>query len=368
MPSIKILHCGDLHIGANEAVLGEKAENRKAEMLLTFEKIVDTAIENGVELVLIAGDFLHSNKVSKSLIDRIYDAVNRARGITFVYAAGNHDPLNFDSPFFKYEHPENFCVLPTNDGVVEVKEGVKVYGKSFAEIINKGEERFSLTPDQSDINIMCIHGEYGMDNGRNPITDGFIVSSGMDYIALGHIHKRTPVQALGNTRFAYCGCAEGQGFDETGEKGVYVGTVGKGECDLQFVPVNKRMHICEDIDVSNMYSSPEIYEHILKTLSEKYGSGLTDNLYKINLVGAVTEEADINITEISVRLNETVYFAKVEDKTTLTFDLDKFKNEMSLKGIFVKKMLERIEQQPENEEKLNKALKIGLQAFGKEEG
>ena len=40
MNSIKVLHCADLHIGAEVSFLGENAEKRRFETLLTFEKII----------------------------------------------------------------------------------------------------------------------------------------------------------------------------------------------------------------------------------------------------------------------------------------------------------------------------------------
>ena len=50
----------------------------------------------------------------------------------------------------------------------------------------------------------------------------------------------------------------------------------------------------------------------------------------------------------------------------LKFDLNALRNEASLKGVFVTKMLEKIENEPENAEKLEQALKIGLKAFSGE--
>ena len=40
MESVKILHCADLHIGAAASFLNERAENRRFEALLTFERIM----------------------------------------------------------------------------------------------------------------------------------------------------------------------------------------------------------------------------------------------------------------------------------------------------------------------------------------
>lgn len=367
--SVKILHCADLHIGASESFLGEKALSRRLETLLTFERIIELANANEVEIILIAGDLLDSNKIEQSFIDRILSAISSVKNIKVVYACGNHDPYGREFPFKKHKLPENLYILPTEDSFVEFKDlNTRVYGKSFSEVYLKGVPEFSIKAEDDYINLMCVHGELRADlnSDYNSITDGFIRSSGMDYIALGHVHKRTDIGKIGNTFCAYCGCSEGQGFDELGDKGVYIGTVSKGKANLEFMSVCRRMHITEDINVEGLSSSPEIAEAILNKLNEKYGKNFVENLYKIILVGTSDKNSEINITEILERLENKVYFAKIKDKTEPALDLEKIADENSLKGIFVKKMLERIALDDENKAKYIYALKVGLKAFDTE--
>ncbi len=367
--AVKILHCADLHIGAQESFLGEKAASRRLETLLTFERIIELAQENAVQIILIAGDLLDSNKIEQSFIERIISSISSVKDIKVVYACGNHDPLGRDFPFKKLKLPENLYILPTEDSFVEFEDlKVRVYGKSFSEVYLKGVSEFSIKPESDYINLMCIHGELRADLGSdyNSITDSFIRNSGMDYVALGHVHKRTEIGKIGDTFCAYCGCSEGQGFDEIGDKGVYFGTVSKGKVDLEFKSVCRRMHITEDINIENLSSSPEIADTILSALNEKYGENFSDNLYKITLTGATDKNSEISITEISERLENKVYFAKIKDKTEPQINLAEIASENSLKGIFVKKMLEKISLNDENKEKYIYALKIGLKAFNTE--
>ena len=367
--SVKILHCADLHIGAQESFLGERAQSRRLETLLTFERIVELASTNEVEVILIAGDLLDSNKIEQSFIDRILAAISSVANIKVVYACGNHDPLGRDFPFKKLRLPENLYILPTEDNFVEFEDlKVRVYGKSFSEVYLKGVSEFSIKPEIDYINLMCIHGDLRADLGSdyNSITDSFIRNSGMDYIALGHVHKRTDIGKIGNTFCAYCGCSEGQGFDELGEKGVYMGTVSKGKADLEFKSVCRRMHITEAVKIESIPSSPEIADAILSLLSKKYGENFSENLYKITLTGATDKNSEINIAEILERLENKVYFAKIKDKTEPQINLSEIASENSLKGIFVKKMLEKINLDDENKQRYIYALKIGLKAFNTE--
>ena len=371
MNTVKILHCADIHIGAALSYLGDTAAQRKYETLLTFERIIDTAVTEGVKIIAAAGDIFDSNTVEEGFVNAVFEKIESVPDIKVVFSAGNHDPLSADSPFKTRELPKNLFVLGAKDERITFDDlKTRVYGRSFDDVYLRGEESFSIIPEKDGyVNLMVLHGELRSDlnSNYNSVTANFIKESGMDYIALGHIHKRTEPQKLGDTYYAYCGCPEGQGFDETDEKGVYIGEIGKGLCDLSFVPISKRRHICEKIDATGINSSAEISGAVLALLQKKYGAQYGENLYKIELTGSISEDFNLNLTEILSRVLEKVYFAKIKDRTEFLIDTEKLASEISLKGLFVKNMLERINNAPDGErETLENALKLGLRAFGTE--
>ena len=367
METVKILHTADVHIGAESSFLGVGAESRRFEILLTFERIMDLAKSEDVNLVAVAGDFFDANSVEERFIKPVFQKIASLPQIKVVYAAGNHDPLNSDSPFLRYSLPENLYVLGACDDCITFEDlKLKVYGRSFEHSRLKGGEGFSLKTDDNYINLLIRHGEARSDlnSDYNPITPQFVKSSGMDYIALGHIHKATEIGKLDNTYFAYCGCPEGQGFDELGEKGIYIGDIGKGVCSLKFVPICKRQHIEKEIDVSPCLDTAETVAVILNTLQNDFGESFGDNLYKIILKGEIFESLDVNIPELTSRLSSKLYFVKLLDKTEYKIDYEALAKEPTLMGVFTKKMSERIENADEmQKEKLKKALKLGLRAF-----
>ena len=221
MNSVKILHLADIHIGAAQSFLGAGANMRRYETLMTFERIIDTAREQNVQVIAAAGDIFDSNNVPEELIAPVFAKITAVPDIKVVFAAGNHDPLTAESPFKTRKLPQNLYVLGVTDDCITFDDiKLRVYGRSFESVYMAGEERFSLAPPDDDyINLMVLHGDMRGDMGSayNSVTPRFIESSGMDYIALGHIHKRTEIQRLGKTFFAYSGCPEGMGFDELGE-------------------------------------------------------------------------------------------------------------------------------------------------------
>lgn len=367
MEKIKILHTADIHIGAAESFLGADADARRFETLITFEKIVDLAITEKVDLIAIAGDLFDSNTVEERFITAVFEKIKTAAPIKVIFAAGNHDPLNADSPFLNRSLPENLYVLGINDECITFDDiGAKVYGRSFEHSYLQGEESLSIKADENYINILVQHGELKSDlnSDYNAITPKFVKNSGMDYIALGHVHKRTEIGKLDGTSFAYCGCPEGQGFDELDQKGVYIGEIGKKYCDLKFTPVSKRLHIEEKVDVSSLKDSSEISSAILMQLENAYGENFRDNLYKIELTGEISEDTEIITAEILSRINGELYFVKLKNRTEYLIDYEALSKEPTLKGIFVKKMLKKAELATEEEKLIiKKALDLGLKAF-----
>lgn len=370
MNSVKILHCADIHIGAAESFLST-SEARRFERLITFEKIIDIAKDNSVQVIAIAGDLFDYNGVESRLVEPVFEKIASVPEIKVIFAAGNHDPLTSDSPFKTRTLPENLYVLGIEDDCTAFEDlKLRVYGKSFENVYMSGEEYFSLTPpDDEYINLMVIHGELksDMNSQYNPITPKFVKTCKMDYIALGHVHGKTEVGKIEATSFAYCGCPEGRGFDELGEKGVLIGEISKGKVELEFIPTCKRRYISERIDVTDLTSSADICSKIFSALKEKYGENYYENLYKAELFGTLPEEFSLNPNELSSRLSDEVYFIKLRDRTEAEIDFGELSGEISLKGLFVKSMLAKIEDSGgEEKELLKRALTLGVKAFNEE--
>ena len=364
MNTVRVLHTADLHIGAQCNYLGVDSVNRRYETLETFRKIITLCNENKIELLLIAGDLFDSNHIEEPFIDGVFDGFKALKDTKVIIALGNHDPLTADSPFSYREKSDNVYVLSSSDDVITFDDlHCRVYGASFDGVYSSGSPRFSLIPKKDDyINLMVIHGEARADFKGNyrPITPEFVKMSGMDYIALGHVHKRSEIQSIGTTSLAYCGCPEGQGFDESGEKGVYIGNIAKGNIDLEFVPTAARTHYCIDVDITGSSDICEtVKEAIIKT-DDNYSR----NFFRVTLTGKRSLGRMIDTAEITAKLSSLVSFIKIKDKTKVNVDLEALAEEKTLKGYFTALMLSKIDTAEESEkEKLLDALDLGLNCF-----
>lgn len=373
MKKVKIVHCGDLHIGADLSSLGVKGRRRKAEVLQTFDRIISVCQEDGIQLLLIAGDLFDGFHVKGSDIGHIKEAFASIPDTVVAISPGNHDPLTKESCYLNETWSPNVIIFREGVKSIELTSlGVRLYGAGFTstyqtEPLLKGIQ----APKDEFINICLLHGE--LVRGRqasnyNPVTTEQIEKSRMDYIALGHIHKRTEVKRAGNTFYAYPGSPEGQGFDELGERGVFTGTIGKQEADLRFLPLCKRIHTELRVDISDAETTAEMVERILSAMKNRHGSGYEEHLYKVVLEGSLTAQVQPDIEGIKARLEEVVFFLKVKNETRIQVNLEELIKEPSLKGIFARKMMEKMKGAEksgavEAKEKYEKALMLGLKAF-----
>ena len=125
-------------------------------------------------------------------------------------------------------------------------------------------------PRDGRIHLMTLHGDVAGQGRYGPHPAGDIAESGLTYLALGHIHACSGLQRAGETCWAYPGCPEGRGFDETGEKGVLFVTVEDDHTvSARFVPLAGRRYEIVEADVTGKDSAGEALRAVLPPLPHR---------------------------------------------------------------------------------------------------
>ncbi len=366
MNSVRILHCADLHIGAECSFLGTKSRTRKAEVKKTFHRILELCREEKIDLLLIAGDLFDDVNVPSETLGEIRDGIAALESCKVVIAAGNHDPATPDSPYLLEDFwPENVILFSSQPEAVLLPElGVRLIGSGFTGTYcyQSMLRKLPLFDDEM-INIGVMHGDLVSDNARsdyNAVTQRMIQASGLDYLALGHIHKRTDILKAGNTWYAYSGCTEGKGFDETGDKGVYIGTIEKSYCNLEYRSVCKRRVTELMIDVTEVSTRKELIECLRNRMEEENGADYREHIYRLTLIGEPKDDMCRNTEDIRAEL-EDIWYLSLKNKTRPRINPEELVQENSLRGIYVKQMTKLTGTVPEEQREL--ALRLGLRAF-----
>jgi len=365
---LKIAHCSDFHLGCSKDYYSKPSELKNLERKRVLIHILNECNRQNVDFILIAGDLFDDVDVDLSELKEVQEIL-RNSGLRIVIAPGNHDPFTPDSPYSLTDWPKNVFIFKTNKltffEVPDLK--VRIWGAAFSGVYqSKGMLREVPNLNSSFINICVMHGHITWSSSYyNPIRFADIENSEMDYIALGHVHKRSEIKKLKDTFYSYSGSPYGNSFSETGEKGFYIGKISKGKCELEFQKACLRRYEKVNVDISSCLNSSETVKCILDMLESLYKEDFLKNFYEITLQGMVEENFLIDTDLLENLLSEKLFFSKVIDKTEVEIDVEKLSYRNDFKSMFIKKALSRIENsQSAEENKLNRnALKIGLKAF-----
>jgi len=385
---MKFVHCADVHIGMEFALNRIKSKQRKAEILQSFLRIIEYCRDEAVDILLIAGDLFDSENVEDSVVKQIKDAFAGIPETDIYISPGNHDPYTLTSPYRQDGWSGNVTIFGGIPKVIEHKDkGYRIWGCGFENCYVSNRLLMGVRlPKDELINIGILHGQLVGKSGKseyNAITDDDIEKSGIDYLALGHVHKQTRVLRLGDTLYAYSGTIEGQGFDEDGIKGFYTGELsklllGRHELITDYISTSRRRYYHINVDVTGATTRAEVLERIYDAAQsviedDEFAVLLTDNvvednLYKITLIGDISEEAAVSVEELSAKFAGKFYYIKVRDNSRLLIDYEELAKECSLKGMYTARMLEgiRAQEQAGNEkgaQLYKKALELGIRAF-----
>lgn len=369
MRKIKILQAGDLHFDTPFKDLDKNISIiSKEELLEVFSKIIDISMENSVDILLLTGDIFDNLTINKKTLIFIKNQIERISNIRVFISPGNHDPYNEKSFYKMINWPDNVYIFKGSIEKVVLEDlNTVVWGAAFNEYHVRKSLLKNINVDNNYINIMTIHGDISnTDDGNeyNPITRRDIENSKLDYIAIGHRHNFSGILRENNTFYAYAGCPQGRGFDEVGDKGIILGEVTKGAVDLNFIKTSKRNYYVEEIDISDSVSYDEVRLRILSSINEEERK---NNLYKIILKGQIESYINLNEGVILEKIKKDFYFVKVIDKTEVKLDFDKISEDYSIKGVYAKKLLEKMKEEDCDKEILQMALKLGIQSLSHEE-
>ena len=229
--SFRFIHCADLHLGSSftglsnsDAELGQRMRDSLFEAL---DAIVEKAISEKVDFVIFSGDIFDTSNETPLTRSRFADALAKIRVPCFI-AFGNHDyKRRWESsiPF-----PKNAFVFPEKLTKVKFVKNKKtaayISGASFSEKHTSDDLTANAKGSADAFNIGIFHCNLDAaseDDVYAPCQLSSLLSKGIDYWALGHIHKREIVHE--DPYVVYPGNIQGRNQKEEGEKGAYLVTV-----------------------------------------------------------------------------------------------------------------------------------------------
>lgn len=350
--TIRCLHTADLHLDAHFPTWGEKEALRRSDLLKTFERIVNLAIKNDVQLFLVSGDLFDSPHPDPATVARVQTELQRLieRGIIPVLLPGTHDPF---APKNSIYRRETFPGILLNEAQLSeprhlLIKGVNCYLYGFAYQSGKAEE---LLPSMQrrelpGFHIGLLHGsrrgspEWNYRPKDLPFDLAGLAALRLDYVALGHYHTYEALQdESGRIIAAYPGSPEGKRFGENGPRYCALVTLSAGGARIEALEVNGRTLAEQEIDLSGIVTMEGAIAEIRRNANP-------DLILRLRLTGTV--EIPLMLPALLAACRDDFFWLELLDATRL-YDsayARRIEHEETVRGLFVRRMRCLIEESP----------------------
>lgn len=240
MADATFLAAADLHLGRPIASLPEsmRSDARTLGPFGAFERLIDLAVKEEVDAVLLAGDVVDDDGAYFEVFSALQDAAKKLNGIPMIAIAGNHDAH----------------VLPrlaeAIDGLNLLGKGgtwqshllragtgdIEILGWSFPDTHCRTSPFDTPPPPRKGRRIALLHGDVDTHGSvYAPFTAANLRDHAADAWLLGHVHNPSHQRLASQTPTGYLGSLCGLDPSEAGQRGAWL-----VRCDSQGVSLEHR--------------------------------------------------------------------------------------------------------------------------------
>ena len=354
---MKLLHTADIHFGSN--AYGRLDPNtglntRLQDFKRSFDFLVQTAIEEDIDLFLFCGDAYRTadptptqQKAFAECLKPIAD-----HGIPIVMIVGNHDhPISYGKAsaldIYPFLSGDIHVFRQTDSTIIETKSGPLQFialpwpirsmlltkeayrTKTPLEIRDFIEEKYveyvrvvtkELDPDLPTVLAahLSVHGAELSGSEQTSLiahepkfSVGQLALPPIDYIALGHIHRFQDRNEGAEPPVVYCGSIECISFKEaTDDKGFVILEIdrkdGKKETTFRFIPTPSRPFIAIAVDAREVEDATET---ILQAIEAE---SIDDAIVRLRYQIEEAKAASVDVSRIREALKPAMAIASIE--------------------------------------------------------
>lgn len=337
---LRILHTSDLHLDAPFPGLGAREGQRRADLLKTFERMVNLAIKRDVRLFLVAGNLFDTSHPSAAVLEAVQAGLRRLadRGIQPVLLAGPCDAPVGAKSVYRRADLSGALLLPSAaaEGPLRLQVGgetVYLYAPLASSDLMSSMQRRST----DGLHVGLFHGPWcgntsAAAHGRARCVDLQTLKSwNLDYVALGSERSFSSIEDAGRLYACYSGTPEGRRFGENGPRCAALVTIEAGQSAVEACPVQTRLLDERTVDLSGCTSNPA-------AVAKLRALGHPDLLLRAHLAGRV--EVPLDLDRIIAECREAFFELELEDRTSLLeSDLcRRLAVEETLRGEFVRRL------------------------------
>ncbi|GAB7386897.1 exonuclease SbcCD subunit D [Bacillaceae bacterium] len=280
MGGFRFIHAADLHLDSpfqGLADVPEEIRRRVRESTFrAFDRLIQLCLKERVDFLLIAGDVYDAADRSLKAQLRFQQGMQTLaeHGIHAYIVHGNHDPLDGYRAQLSWPDEVHFFSAGEVQAVSHLRGGkeiARIHGISFptAKVEENYARRFRRAGD-APYAIGLLHANVEGD----PLHDDYapcrkedLFAAGMDYWALGHIHRRRILHRYPD--IVYPGNLQGRHIREAGAKGVYLVDVSDtGGSELTFRPLDVLRWQELEVFIDGFANEQELLTHLGERLEQ----------------------------------------------------------------------------------------------------
>ena len=379
----RLLHMADVHLGARHDDLGPAAAAQRERQFEAFQRAIELALAENVDLVLVCGDLFDSNSQPRRSVERAAAEFARLieRHIPVVVIPGTHDCYDASSIYRVFDLAEMagapddgdlFTVLTDQRSQIEFEHlGLTVRARVFPakRAAESPMVAMAVVPDDTGTihgwHVGMAHGSFAVpgriESDEVMFTEQEVAASHLDYLALGHWHSFREGRA-GRTVWAYSGAPEPVALDQDGAGQVALVTLeerkGERSVTVEQKAVGRSRFRKVEIDAASVTSQAEL-ERKLRELANP------DLVLDVRLLGVRDPGLDLHPDELERQLSGSFLRLRLRDASLAPLDETVVAPVDTILGAFMNDFQARIADhesvgETEQAAELREALRIGM--------
>jgi len=297
--AFSFVHAADLHLDSPFRGVTAKspiiAELLRSATFEAYSSLIDLCIENRVQFLLVSGDVYDGADRSLRAQLRFRDGLQRLadNNIRAYIVHGNHDPYkghskSIDWPpgvhVFNYRGVESVSV-EIGETPVALISGISHENRNVGS--NLAKKFRSVDTDLFQIGM--LHCNVGGDTGHEtyaPCELNDLLSTNIDYWALGHVHERRILHE--NPYVVYPGNSQGRHIREQNERGCYLVQVDEvnKEVSMEFHELDEVRWFSGAVSIDGLLSLDQLENNITGCIEELIsGANSRPIVCRLTLIG-----------------------------------------------------------------------------------
>ncbi|MEE9280402.1 MAG: metallophosphoesterase [Myxococcota bacterium] len=337
---MKLLLFSDLHLETPFRWAGSQAGRaRRRRLRQVLGRIVELARREQVDAILCGGDLYEQERFTPETVESIGRAFEAARPIPVFIAPGNHDWYGPESLYRHARFSSNVHVFEEDRlRRVSLAEGITLWGAAHRAPANTDGFLDGFRVSGPGLHLALFHGSEGAFLAREragkephaPFREDQIREAGLRHVFAGHYHCPVDTDAL-----TYPGNPDPLEFGEEGPRGAVIATVSpEGQVTQRRVPVALSQVHDLPIDVSGCASVDEIQARVQEAIA-----GL-EGIARVTLSGELARDVELRAADLEAPEHLEAFRVVVSPELRVGYDLDAIAAEATVRGQFVRDVLE----------------------------